>query len=252
MLLPEPQRHGEKDAARVWLKEQQVPFLPFYEAVEFNENVDALTRERIEAASGEMGLLDALIVPEEARSRLPASLADSVIPAGTGYSCATLVDYLHPLPPQEAAVLPALIDEALRSILINDEQITGRLLAQEGGAAPVLSVRYGAYRTGLLAGQAPRQESALFIGREARKQYRLQEIARLEGKRRHSAKCWWRYSASRLEEIEQALRELQRCWEGLPKKGALDAANREWLGRKQALSICESDAAQKMRRCGPA
>ena len=48
------------------------------------------------------------------------------------------------------------------------------------------------------------------------------------------------------------MRELQRCWEGFPEEGALDAANREWLGRKQALSICESDAAAKnetLRAC---
>ena len=247
---PEPQRHSEKGAARAWLKEQKVPFLPLYEAVEFNENVDAATRERIEAALGEMGLLDALIVPEEARSRLPSSLADSVIRPEPAILCATLADYLHPLPPQEAAVLPALIDEVLRSILINDEQTQG-LLAQEGGAAPVLSVRYGAYRTGLLAGQAPRQESALFIGREARKQYRLQEIARLEGEAAAQREVLAALQL-RMEEIEQALRELQRCWEGFPEEGALDAANREWLGRKQALSICESDAAAKnetLRAC---
>ena len=125
-------------------------------------------------------------------------------------------------------MLPALIDEVLRSILINDEQTQG-LLAQEGGAAPVLSVRYGAYRTGLLAGQAPRQESALFIGREARKQYRLQEIARLEGEAAAQREVLAALQL-RMEEIEQALRELQRHPGTAHAVAVFDAHARKALG----------------------
>ena len=56
----------------------------------------------------------------------------------------------------------------------------------------------------------------------------------------------------RAEAIEQALSELQRCWELFPQEENLDRVNRQWLGKKQALSICESDAAAKneaLRAC---
>lgn len=247
---PEPPRHEEKKAARAWLKEKNVPFLPFYEAVEFQEHVSAATRERIEAALWEMGLLDALLVPEDARKNLPASLADSVIQPEPAIMCVTLADYLQPLPPPEAAFELAAIDEALRSILVNDEQAE-TFLSLEGGAAPVVSARYGSYRTGILSGKAPQQESAVFIGRQARKEYRLQEIVRLEGE---AALCREELAVfqRRLEGIEQELAALQSCWERFPREAVLDETYRRWLGQKQALAICENDAAAKnemLRAC---
>ena len=92
----EPPRHADTGAARRRLEQQGIPHLPFFAAVEFHGAVALPVRERLEGALREMGLLDALILPEQFASTVPSD--DRVIKAGPPQRGETLADYLYPTP----------------------------------------------------------------------------------------------------------------------------------------------------------
>ncbi|WP_170289347.1 TIGR02680 family protein [Metabacillus lacus] len=60
----EPEWHKDKEEALLYLDESKIPFLPFYAAVEFKENVSQEKRGLLESVIFESGLLQSLIVPE--------------------------------------------------------------------------------------------------------------------------------------------------------------------------------------------
>lgn len=173
---PEPLRSAAVVAARKKLQADHIAALPLYGALEFQSHVTPAQRERIEAALTEIGLLDALIVPHSAWKSMDQTVCDQVIHPEPAILAVTLADYLEPALPENSGIAASDVDEVLRSILIEDATDYTSI----GGNVPVLSVTYGSYCSGLVAGRAPLGTAAQFIGVEARYQYRLQEIARLE------------------------------------------------------------------------
>lgn len=238
---PEPARHPDTLQARAALTAAAIPHLPLYAAVEFNANVSPQERERIESILAEIGLLDALIVPNKAINRLPSVLYDRVIHPEPAIMCATLADYLHPTPPADQEVSAADIDEVLRSIIVNEDINTPWAA---NGTAPVVSVSYGAYRSGLVAGQAPNRETAVYIGQQARRQYRLQEIARLETA---IAQCEQELAAltAQYNAVTNNIAELEVCIARFPSGQVLNEAYQEWQNLLREASILEADAARK-------
>ncbi|HET7521838.1 MAG TPA: TIGR02680 family protein [Bacillales bacterium] len=167
---PEPERREETEEARRALTEKGVPHVPFFAAVEFHDGITEAERERIEAAVAEMGLLDALIVPEHRLKDV--GHCDRVIEPNPHTLAHTLGDFLYPTPAEDSGVAAADIDGVLRSILVEDEAEPGSTALTESGS----------YRIGLVRGHAPRaaEGKAVFIGKESRKRYREQQIRRLQ------------------------------------------------------------------------
>jgi uncharacterized protein (TIGR02680 family) len=177
---PEPERLPDNQATRQLLKERQIPFVPLYAAVEFRPEVPSEQRERLEAALTEMGLLDALIVPSARLDAIPATEAyGAVLHPNPQIMTETLADYLDPTPPEHGVVTAVEIDAVLRTIVV-DQSVAWPEGTTEPDAVPVLSVASGSYRLGMVSGRAPRRTGAVYIGRQAREQYRLQQILRLE------------------------------------------------------------------------
>ena len=165
---PEPRRHQATVEARKVLSESGVPFVPFFAAVEFHDNVTPEQRERIEAAITEMGILDALIVPEKYLTKGGFN-SERVLKPKPELMSYTLADILYPTPIEGINVSGADIDNILRSIRI-----------EEVGEAATSIAEDGSYQIGLLKGHAPKEEQAIYIGKESRRQFREREIARLE------------------------------------------------------------------------
>ena len=67
---PEPLRTEAVLRNRERLTAHGIPFLPFYQAVDFKENLPEDLRGRIEEALDAMGVLDSIIVPEEYQDRI--------------------------------------------------------------------------------------------------------------------------------------------------------------------------------------
>ncbi len=165
--------------ARERLREASVPFLSFYEATEFREELDMATRERLETALMDAGVLQSVILRDnEAAAALPEDAYGSVLQAGeTVLLAPSLLDYLQPaqLPP-ECGLSQERVAEVLGSIIVSED---GKL-SQAGGSNLVLDISSGAYAVGPLWGQTAPREQALYIGRQARMAYRRQQIAELE------------------------------------------------------------------------
>ncbi|MEG6617566.1 TIGR02680 family protein [Peptococcaceae bacterium 1198_IL3148] len=163
----EPTRHADTLVAREKLSAQGIPHLPFYSAVEFHDYVTVEQRERIEAAITQMGLLDALIVPEKYLHTVGQH--DRVIKPNPHIFAHTLTEFLYPTPVEGQAVTAADIDNVLRTILIDDTGDSSAVIREDG-----------TYQLSLIKGHAPRGVQSIYIGLESRRQYRLQVIEQLK------------------------------------------------------------------------
>ncbi|MDD4337799.1 MAG: hypothetical protein PHH46_10535, partial [Firmicutes bacterium] len=192
---PEPPRCPESVAARKRLSEAGVPHAPFFAAVEFHDEVPDDLRGCIESAITEMGLLDAIIVPRDFDI---ASLdSDRIIRPEPQILARTLADFLRPAAAADSGVSEGDIQDALASVLVVDS--TRDLGSGHGTDAvripvttlgpgpapgprrtPAALTERGAYRIGIIEGSIARINPASFIGREARRRFREQTIARLE------------------------------------------------------------------------
>ncbi|MEI3614030.1 TIGR02680 family protein [Pseudogracilibacillus sp. SO30301A] len=161
---PEPpnQQEATKEA-RKRLQRANHAFIPFYEAVEFQEHVDEEVRKRIEAALIDAGLLDALITNENILIE-----HDRVFQPNPQMMAHTLADYLFPDVDEHTKVEASRIDEVLRSILVESDEAEGITIRVDG-----------TYKIGSVEGHAVPVETVRFIGKNARKRYREEQIERI-------------------------------------------------------------------------
>lgn len=190
---PEPQRQEATSEAR---KNWEGPaVVPFYEAVEFREDLEEETKSRLEAALFEAGLLDALIAEE------PADVQhDRIIIPEPKMMAHTLQDYLQ-ADIADGSVSVSAVSDVLSSIEIGDE----RSAVQTDGR----------FRLDLLQGHAVPYGEAKFIGRSARERYRREKIEELE----HyitSLKDKASVRRSTIEELDSKISEATAAIEGFP------------------------------------
>src|SRR5699024_1482404 len=160
-----PNRQEETKEARQWLKEGNCRFIPFYEAVEFRDHVEEDVRNKIEAALMDIGLLDALITEKP----IPVK-HDRVIQPNPQMMAHTLADYLLPDVEGDTEIKASRIDEVLRSILVDSEN--------DNDTATTIRVD-GTYSIGLMEGHAVHVEKVRFIGKNARKRYREEQMKQI-------------------------------------------------------------------------
>ncbi|PQD94418.1 TIGR02680 family protein [Pradoshia eiseniae] len=164
---PEPTRNEQTVATRKELTKRKIPFVPFYEAVEFKGNMTDDEKERIESSLAEMGILDGLIVANTFAGEVTES--DSILlPQELKEDVKTLDEYLDICLPKDMQSLQAEVEAILKSISI-EEVFEGTYVTT-----------FGSYQHGVVKGFAAYQKSANFIGKEARKQYKEKLIAALE------------------------------------------------------------------------
>lgn len=184
---PEPPRRPESVAARQRLSEAGVAHAPFFAAVEFRDGIPDDLQGRIESAITEMGLLDAIIVPRD--FDIASFDSDRIIRPEPQILARTLADFLRPAAAADSGVSERDIQDVLMSVLVVDSARdfgSGHSAVEALGPAPAprrtpaaLTER-GAYQIGIIEGSIARITPASFIGREARRRFREQMIARLE------------------------------------------------------------------------
>ncbi len=155
-----PNQQTETKEARQRLQAANHPYIPFYEAVEFQEHVDDDVRKRIEAALIDAGLLDALITNGD----IPIE-HDRVINPNPQMMAHTLADYLFPDVDENTKVKASRIDDVLRSILVESDENEAATIRIDG-----------TYNIGLVEGHAVSIENVRYIGKNARKRYREEQI----------------------------------------------------------------------------
>lgn len=161
--------HREKvKQTRDMLKQKGIRCIPFYQAVEFSDSLSEQKQDLLEAQLSECGVLDALIVAEADMHLIQQewdAISDMILvptkSSGKSFS------YLR----------PGDIDSVFMSQL---EHILCSIGSQRNMSCDIILEDSGYFRHGLLEGHCIADESACFIGLEARKRKHQQMIAEKE------------------------------------------------------------------------
>ena len=169
---PVPVREKGVLENRKRLTDAGIPYLPLYLAVDFLPEVDASMRMSIEEALADMGILDALIMPKAHREKaflLDGAKKDRYILPQAKYLRQDLSLYLRPSIQEGVEISGGLIEEVLKSILVDDSEENAYVGEN------------GLYTMGILRGRVSGEQEPRFLGAQARKKYRLEKIGLIEG-----------------------------------------------------------------------
>lgn len=167
----EPVRAEHVTRSRVALGLTSCPHIPLYSAVEFRDGLDEGTKASIEAALADLGILDALLIPQKFEKHMEEHLTNHtdkylVRKAAPSQHGRTLADYLEP---------------STAHLQVPHSEISGILqsfsLDKDNG--DVYITDHGQYGLGLVKGKTCGEQPARFIGMEARRRYRKQIMDRL-------------------------------------------------------------------------
>ena len=169
---PEPVRSKKVSENRKKLKEMNIPFIEFYNAVDFKADVSEEKKGKIESALLDMGILDSLIIPKEYRNKIKQLDINFI----DKYLSEKPVEFKHDLSyllevnmPQESQVSKETVYNVLKSIMIEEKQ--GTYINENGE-----------YQIGIIEGIADKEEKAKFIGNKARKEFKEKQIQELKEK----------------------------------------------------------------------
>ncbi|MED0686513.1 TIGR02680 family protein [Anoxybacillus ayderensis] len=216
---PELARDEQTMAARAELDEKGVAFVPFYAGVEFQDHVPEPLRERIESALYHAGLLDALITETDVEVS-----CDRVLLPRPVEMAHTLADYLQPDVDEACQVSKTRIEEVLQSIVLSDREMDGAFVLNEAGH----------YTLGLVKGHAPMREKALFIGRTARKRWRLEKIAALEAELAELRAHLYEQTEM-FRQLDEAIEQMKNWFRAFPTDRDMRAAFEEREKTKRTM-----------------
>lgn len=235
---PEPERAIKTDKYRAKLSQLGIPYIPFYKAVDFRSETDALLRGRLEEALTDMGLLDALIIPNEFLSKLPAmpeDAGDKYIVSNPQFLAHEISTFLKPVVSGETEVSFGDIDNVLKSILIDAT-----------GCSAGISEN-GQYSIGLLNGNTTNVSVPKFLGIEARKLYRQQIINELT-EEVQQIKRMVELEDEAIFEFKQIIKALLKEWETFPKRTDLETALYTLGVAKKVFDACESEVVRRQQQ----
>jgi len=237
-----PELTEEAQRTRDILTEQQVPFVPLYEATEFRESVPEKTRARIESALTSAGILDALILPDDARAEqaLAVGCGNVLLERGPVMMGESLFDYLEPVE-SEDGIRAERIAALLSGIEVTPEP------DWRGTAATQISGESGAFVQGSVGGMAPAGEGARFIGRQAREALRAAQIEAAEQKRAELAETYQeiREQLDRIEKEKRMLKEARRVF---PDGAECRGIHEEMLAKDRLIDGQEHRVAAKDKK----
>lgn len=268
---PEPERSEAVQRNRCFLDEKEIPYLPFYKAVDFASDLDSEKRARLEEALLNMGILDALIVPAQYRQRvleMDPGMCDRYIFTDAARVKKNLTSLFDIENAENDIILYQNVSAALASVGILEEWEEGAGQRTESGAGENGAGRRsgengaggdedgraignggawicenGNYRIGVLEGTVAKNYTPCFIGTSAREQYRMEKIRELEEQCRAMDD-----EIRRLEEEAAALEErrilLKKEWDFFPDGQDLKLAAKEFEKCEDRLSAVN----EKIRR----
>lgn len=161
-------RREETSRVRNELHQIGVPFLTFFEAVEFKEEVDQAVRGKLEEALAHMGVLDSLILPVEHNSKITSSDA-YLVPVSLPKGTRTLSAVLEPVVKEEGVSVSGKDIVAILDSIALDKVEDFFFITEEGS-----------YQYGLVRGFTTDSAEAIYIGAEARRKHRDKMIASIQ------------------------------------------------------------------------
>lgn len=214
---PEPEISEKIQQNRKKLKEKQIPYIEFYNAVDFKKDLNEKQKGRIEAALLDMGILNALIIPKEYTQNIKQIDQDFV----DKYLIEQPIEFKHDLTeflevklPQDTKIKTQTVFNILKSIMIEEKQ-SNTYINEDGE-----------YKIGILLGIADNEEKAKYIGSEARRQYKQKQIEILENQI-FDLNDEKEQLSSKILNLEEKLQVLKTEYERFPNKEELEQAYNE-------------------------
>lgn len=190
---PEPDRSMAVQKNRERLQKLGIPYHEFYKMLEFGQDLDKISCDRLEEALLEMGILDALVIDEQYQEqvlRLDSGCCDKYLFVGKQRAEKSILDVLD-------------LNDTVNDIFQN-QRITGILENIAYGKEGITAVSpEGVYRLGVLTGTVTGEYEAGFIGTRAREKKRQQNIIACR---------------ERMEQLTEHILTLQKCQEELEGK----------------------------------
>ena len=167
----EPERNHRIQKNREKLTELGIDYIPFYNAVDFKKDISEDTKNTIELALSDMGILDALIVSNKSLQQIKSlgkEFEDKYLVPKSPKIGSSLLDILEITKPENNSITIEEISNILSNISL-DENAEGTYVDDEGN-----------YKIGLIKGKVSKTEEAKYIGREAKRRYKEKMIHELQ------------------------------------------------------------------------
>lgn len=232
---PEPLRDNKVINNRKNLEKKGIPFLPFYSAVEFQSDTPDDVKGRLEEALIDMGILDALIIPEKYFDQISnddIESADKIIHPNPQFFRQDLTTYLKPAMPEESSITYEDVENVLKSIFLDDKD--SETAINENGE----------YVIGIIKGNTSGIYIPKYIGAEARKRYRSEMIQNIQTQI-VEIKLQIEVENDKIKEIQQSKVVLDTEFEEMPPKTDLEASFENMKSLNDHLMSKEKEAAGK-------
>ena len=232
-----PVRRPAVEAARKRLEENGVSAVPLYQAVEFAEGLEPAQCDLLELQFSMAGILDALIIPEnqDQKARKILSEGSDLILTPEEFRGRKKDAFPLLVPSGE---LGAPLERRVRAVL-------ACLSSTAEKETPIVFSADGYFRYGLTEGWAKpdSEETARFIGREAR-QRRRQELIRRKEEELAQARALLTERKAELIQAEERTVRLEKEYQERPDMAELERASRR-LGEAEAAQVKAREAFEK-------
>ena len=173
---PQPERKVPVCKNREELQKRGIPYLPFYQTIDFAETISEDMAGRIEEALEQMGLLDAIIVSPEYKEEIYSmeyGMCDCYIFEDVTHVQNSLLEVLEVDNPNQDILLFQKISNILMGVGYGDivERTQHTWIDERGN-----------FQLGILSGTVTKEKKARYIGTTARQRYRQQKIEELTQK----------------------------------------------------------------------
>lgn len=233
---PEPAHSEEVERSRQILKEKGIPFFPFYKLVDFDSRLDEKQAARLEEALLRMGILDALIIPQEYREQVlqgTEGVCDRYIFTDARRVKENLMELLDIENGENDILLYQNVSGVLSAIGWRGRDKEGEGDLPDSREGSWIDER-GTYGMGVLEGTITGTYTPRYIGASSREEYRRKKICELEEQQKELeeeiGKLAWE-----LEALEKREEKLEEEWSGFPKEQDLKIAAREYERREERL-----------------
>lgn len=217
---PVPERTKERELYRSILTEKGINYRSFYECIDFREELSQQECAVIEAELADMGLLDALVIPESQRNdtiHLLSSYSDSYIITDVNKTFFENKFFTINAPDE-------LKSEIKNIIALFEEKTT---LGTDGF-----------YRNGILAGHVSGKDNACFIGAERRRQFRQKQIEKLTADT-NNAESEYNNAKAQLDSVNNRLQKINDEYSKLPEFTDLNTAFNMLIHTSKELKVAE-------------
>lgn len=229
MKDPQPEREIVIEKNREELARRGISYLPFYQTIDFAENISEDLAGRIEEALEQMGLLDAIIVSPEYKDDILAmenGMCDKYIFEDVAHIEKSLLEVMEVDNPNQDILLYQKISNILMGVGY------GKIMEK---TQQTWIDEQGNFQLGILSGTVTKEKKARYIGTTARARYRTQKIEELLQKLQTLGEEI-KFEQENLQKEKQRLEQLNQERNTFPKDKDIATAAKGVYGKEDELS----------------